>query len=226
MQQAGARGALSSSHLSLSQEVKTGMQLTQRPLRRERTSSVYFLDLPSVLEHLHGMNALVWTTLPHGLPSHPSPAVGYIHLHEGTIDACWIDGINGFRIQGPLAMQYVEHREAWTVDLEQGDEVPLQQVSSPAPQTRSDGKYPSPQAVPDSRSFDELVFSQRCPLPSHLLDNLSHKERMRVRMVHLMMDGRRSIEHIRQTLHLSSSTIQEAVTTLQHLHVIAETTQT
>ena len=202
------------------------MQLTQHPLRRERTSSVYFLDLSSVLEHLHGMNALVWTTLPHGIPSHPSPAAGYIHLHEGTIDACWIDGHNGFRVQGSLAMQYLEHGEEWTVDLEQGDEAPLQQVSSPAPQTRSDGKKPSPYAVPDTRLFDELVFSQRGPLPPHLLDDLSHKDRMRVRMVHLMIDGRRSLEHIRHKLHLSSSTIREAVTTLQHLHVIAETTQT
>jgi len=172
------------------------------------------------------MDARIWTTLPHGLPSHPSPVVGYIHLTKGTIDACWIDGHNGFRVQGPLAMQYVEHGEAWTVDLEHADEAPLQQVSSPALQTRSDGKEPSSHAVPDGRSFDELVFSQRCPLPSHLLDNLSHKERMRVRMVHLMMDGRRSVEHIRQTLHLSSSTIREAVTTLQYLHAIAETTQT
>jgi len=152
--------------------------------------------------------------------------VGYIHLHEGTIDACWIDGHNGFRVQGPLAMQYVEHGEAWTVDLEHADEAPLQQVSSPAPPTRSDATHPSLHPIPDARLFDELVFSQRCPLPSHLLDNLSHKERMLVRMVHLMMNGRRSIEHIRHKLHLSSSTIQEAVTTLQHLHVIAETTQT
>jgi len=182
---------LSSSHLSLSQEVKTGMQLTQR-IVRERTSSVYFLDLSSVLEHLHEMDALVWTTLPHGIPSHPSPVVGYIHLTKGTIDACWIDGDNGFRVQGSLAMHYVEHGEAWTVDLEQGDEAPLQQVSSPAPPTRSDAMHPSLHPLPDARLFDELIFSQRGPLPPHLLDDLSRKDRMLVRMVHLMMDGRRS----------------------------------
>ena len=80
--------------------------------------------------------------------------------------------------------------------------LPLQQVSSLGPQTRSDGKEPSPHAVPDARLFDELIFSQRGPLPPHLLDDLSHKDRMRVRMVHLMMDGRRSLEHIRHNLAL------------------------
>ena len=172
------------------------------------------------------MDARVWTTLPHGIPSHPSPAVGYIHLHKGTIDACWIDGHNGFRVQGALAMQYVEHGEEWTVDLEYTDEVAVQQVSSLGSPTRSDAPPPSLHPLPDVRRFDELIFSQLSPLPPHQLDDLSHKDRMLVRMVHLMMDGRRSVEHIRQTLHLSSLTIRHAVTTLQHLHVIAETTGT
>ena len=45
---------------------------------------------------------------------------------------------------------------------------------------------------------------------------------MIVRMVHLMMDGRRSIEHIRQTLNLSSSVVEMAVRTLQSIGAIQE----
>lgn len=158
---------------------------------------------------------------PSWIPSHPSPSVGCVRLKEGNIDAYWIEGQNGFRLQGSLAMQYLQQMKEWTVDLEQADQFSTH-VSPLTIQERSDGKQPSPRSFVQARVSGELVFSQRRPLTPQLLNALSRKERMIVRMVHLMMDGRRSIERIRQKLGLSSSVVEIAVMMLQSLQAIEE----
>ncbi len=183
----------------------------------EKRMSMYFLDLETVIEHLHGANALVSTLFPDGIPPHPSPCRGYIRLKEGHIDEYWIEGQNGFRLQSPLAAQYLRQRNEWTVELEREDHVSALPVEE-----RSDERHPAPSSFVHVHTFDECIFSQQRSLAPHLLDSLSHKERMVVRMVHLMMNGQRSIDHIRQTLHLSSSVIEIAVRTLQRVQAIQE----
>lgn len=203
------------------QEISTQSLLLVSFKEKHESMSIYYLDLFTVIELLHGMNAVVWTRLPHGIPVHSSPSIGYVRLKEGNIDICWIEGQNGFRLQGSLAIPYLQQIKEWTVDLEQEDQA-LPHVSPLPIQERSDGRQPSPPSFVRVRAFDELVFSQQRPLAPQLLDTLSHKERMIVRMVHLMMDGRRSIEHIRQTLNLSSSVVKMAVRTLQSVQAIQE----
>ena len=146
---------------------------------------------------------------------------GYIRLKEGHIDECWIEGHNGFRLHDALAAQYLRHRNEWTVELEQAEQS-LPHVSPFLVQERSNGTHPAPPSFVRARAFDELIFSQQRPLAPYLLDTLSHKDRMRVRMVHLMMDGRRNIASIRQTLHLSSPVVEMAVRTLQSIQAIQE----
>ncbi len=171
----------------------------------------YYLDLSTLQKLLGDMPVLLCTPLPQGIPNHPYPSYGCIRLREGNIDACWIDGKDGFHLQGSLAMRSLQDREEWTVEVEQLHQ-PLPLPSTPSPSLSSD----------PSLSLQKKVFHQTVPLEEHLLLHLSRKERVIVRMVHLMIDGHRTVEQISYKLHFSSFTVEQAITTLQHVHVIEE----
>jgi len=208
-------------HSTTIQEHQQEAVLSFFPYDMKKRRRMYFLDFETVIGHLQGVNALLCTSFPHGIPPHPSPCRGYIRLKDGHIAEYWIEGQNGFRLRDALAAQYLRHGNEWVVELEQAEQS-LPHVSPLPVQERSNGTHPAPPSCVRAHAFDELVFSQQCPLAPHLLAALSHKERMLVRMVHLMMDGRRSIEHIRQTLHLSSRVVEMAVRTLQRVQAIQE----
>lgn len=172
----------------------------------------YYLDLSTLQKLLGDIPVLLCTPLPQGIPNHPYPSYGCIRLREGTIDACWIDGKDGFHLQGSLAIRSLQDREEWTVEVEQLHQPPF------APSVPSQPLL----SFDSSLSLQKKVFHQTVPLEEHLLLHLSRKERVIVRMVHLMIDGHRTVEQISHKLHFSSFTVEQAITTLQHVQVIEE----
>ncbi len=58
------------------------------------------------------------------------------------------------------------------------------------------------------------------PLESHVLDDYSLKQRVILRTVFAMVDGKRTIEQIKGQLHLSSNAVDEALNYLHWIGVI------
>jgi len=173
--------------------------------------TTYSLDLSTLRELLGDMPVLLSTPLPQGIPLHPYPSYGYIRLRDGKIDSCWIEGKNGFHLQGSLAEYSLQDKEQWAVEVEQRDQL----FSSSAPS--------QPLLSFDaSLSLKQKVFHHTAPLEEQLLRHLSHRERFIVRMVYVMLDGHRTVEQMSHKLSLSSSAIEQAITTLQRFHVIEE----
>jgi len=73
--------------------------------------TTYSLDLSTLRELLGNMPVLLSTPLPQGIPLHPYPSYGYIRLRDGKIDSCWIEGKNGFHLQGSLAEYPLQDKE-------------------------------------------------------------------------------------------------------------------
>ncbi len=160
--------------------------------------TTYSLDLSTLRELLGDMPVLLSTPLPQGIPLHPYPSYGYIRLRNGKIDSCWIEEKNGFHLHGSLTEYSLQDKEQWVVEVEHRDQL----FSSSAP--------PHPLLSFDaSLSLKQKVFQHTLPLEEQLV----------VRMVYVMLDGHRTVEHMSHTLSLSSCAIEQALTTLQRFHM-------
>jgi hypothetical protein len=65
-----------------------------------------------------------------------------------------------------------------------------------------------------------IVPRQRLPLPENFLDGRNHRERMVFRLVFTMINGHRSIDQIKEQLHLSVETIDRVLEELYRLRII------
>ncbi len=157
----------------------------------------YYLDLSTLQKLLGDMPVLLCTPLPQGIPNYPYPSYGCIRLRDGNIDTCWIDGKDGFHLQGSLALRALQDREEWVVEVEQ--------LHQPLPPPFSPSAPSQPLLSFDaSLVLKEKVFHHTIPLEEHLLLQLSRKERVIVCMVHLMIDGHSNLFYIRRDGHIQT----------------------
>jgi hypothetical protein len=70
---------------------------------------------------------------------------------------------------------------------------------------------------PDSDQYIPQIIA---PLEPHLLNNYSLKQRVILRTVFAMINGRRTIEQIKGQLHLSSQAVDEALNYLHWIGVV------
>jgi hypothetical protein len=173
----------------------------------------YFLDLQTLLTYLIDQSCELTTEL----KISGNPARGSLILKEGKIAYCTISFQNGYQIVGEQAYKLIETCTQWRVELEKPEErkkkfSPSQFSPQPAPFLEvSPASVSNPWSPP---------LRQKGSLDLALLQNLPIKERLILRSVFAMINGRRSNEEIKAQLHLSSKDIDDALTRLHVLNLI------
>ena len=176
-----------------------------------RDNKTYFLDLPTLLTYLSGQSCEVTTEL----SVSGKPARGSLVLKEGTIVSCLLILSNGRQVTGKQAYQQLQNETQWQVQLEplEGKKPTFSSVQVPPPSA-----FP-PLSAPHGFWLPPPPKPKR-PLDPSYLQSLSIKERLTVRSVYMMVNGKNSIEEIKNQLHLSPSSIDEALTMLRMFDVI------
>jgi hypothetical protein len=173
----------------------------------------YFLDLQTLLTYLIDQSCELTTEL----KISGKAARGSLILKEGKIAYCRISFQNGYQIVGEQAYKLIEACTQWQVELEKPEErkknfPPAQFSPSPAPFLEvSPASVSNPWSPP---------LRQKGSLDLALLQNLPIKERLILRSVFAMINGRRSNEEIKAQLHLSSKDINDALKRLYVLDLI------
>jgi hypothetical protein len=178
-----------------------------------RNQKTYFLDLQTLLTYLIDQSCELTTELKVSGQS----ARGSIVLKEGKIVYCVLSLQNGLQITGEQAFRQIETCTQWQVELEQPEEKKKKFLQPP--------QYsPAPfLAVPPLSSNNPLYsppLRQKGQLDLARLQNLSIKERLILRSVFAMVNGKRNSEEIKAQLHMSSRDIDDALARLRLLNLI------
>ncbi len=209
---------------------------------------IYRLDLLTLIESLQQQSATLTAELPAGLiPGVFEECKGFVRLENGEITKSAIIGKSGPQVSGPNALKYLHTVNRWLVSIERdindtGPQTPARlpippsepQYTAPLPpmtitqsqQTFGGGIFtPPPGSLPPQTDFPfpqtfVVVPRQRAPLPEALLRRLSHRERMVFRLVYTMVNGQRSIDQIKEQLHLSGETIDHVLEELRRLRAV------
>lgn len=175
----------------------------------------YFLDLQTLLTYLIDQSCELTTEL----KISGKPARGSLILKEGKIAYCTISFQNGYQIVGEQAYKLIETCTQWQVELEKPEE--RKKKFSPAQFSPQPASAPFLEVSPASVSNPwSPPLRQKGSLDLALLQNLPIKERLVLRSVFAMINGKRSNEEIKAQLHLSSKDIDDALTRLHVLNLI------
>ncbi len=181
-----------------------------------RNRKTYFLDLQTLLMYLNAQSCELTTEL----KVSGNAARGSILLKEGRIVYCLLSFQNGLQLTGEQAYKQIEACTEWQVELEQPDEKKKKfspEQFSPRPQF-------APFPATPSASTENLHYypplRQKRALDPALLQPLPLRERLILRSVYAMINGKRSNEEIKAQLRLSASDIDDALTRLRVLDLI------
>jgi hypothetical protein len=164
---------------------------------------IYYLNLLALIPQLGLQKVALYTAFPHGVPEIPEPCIGTVHVQNGRIVECSIEGRSGASINGTKAFQILRTVAAWQVKSE------------------SDPMTPSslPQVLPSP--LDKVIPQRNMPLlPGHL-DGLTAKERILLRSVLALINGQRSVEQIKTQMHLPPETVERILHQLYNLQIIS-----
>ncbi len=180
-----------------------------------RNRKTYFLDLQTLLVYLNTQSCKLSTELKVSGKS----AQGSIFLKDGKIVNCLLILQNGVQFTGEQAYRQIEACTEWQVELERPgekkDSPPAPLSSYPAP-----GSFlPMPSAAPGNR-WAPAPLRQKRPLDPAILQNLAQKERLMLRSVYAMINGKRSNEEIKARLRFSPNEIDNALSKLYGLDLI------
>ncbi len=173
----------------------------------------YYLNLLALIPQLGQQRVALYTAFPRGIAEIPEPCIGTVHVHEGKIVECTIEGRSGASISGTRAFQILRSVAAWQVKAE-GDAHGIGGRSS-EPVTPSS----LPQVQPSP--LDTIIPQRNMPLlPGHL-DGLTAKERILLRSVLALINGQRSVEQIKMQMHLPPDTVERVLWQLQNMQIIS-----
>lgn len=177
-----------------------------------RNQKTYFLDLQTLLMYLIDQSCELTTEL----KVSGKVARGSIVLKEGKIVHCLLSLQNGLQITGEQAYKEIATSTQWQVELEQPEEKKKKFSSAQS--------APEPFLMTPFASANNYEYSsplrQKGSLDLALLQNLSVKERLILRSVFAMINGKRNGEEIKAQLHMSSKDIDDALTRLRMLNLI------
>ena len=181
-----------------------------------RNRKTYFLDLQTLLTYLSTQSCELITEL----KVSGQTARGSIILKEGKIVHCLLRLQNGLQLTGEQAYREIETCTQWQVELEQ----PEEKKKKPSPVQFSPQLEPPPFFSTSPGSTNNLWYSpplrQKRPLDPALLQNVSMKERLILRSVFAMINGKRCCEEIKAQLRLSPRDIDDALASLRALDLI------
>lgn len=176
-------------------------------------NKTYFLGLPTLLTYLHSQSCELTTELDISGAS----AKGSLVLKHGKIVSCTLTFSNGHQITGDQAYQQLQKSSQWQVHLVTREE--RTQPSPPASFSPSMPFSPTPSSTAPS-SWSVPPLRPKRPLDPALLQSFSMKERLLVRSVYMLVNGKNSIEQIKSQLNLSPHNIDTAIAVLRALDVI------
>ena len=175
---------------------------------------VYFLDLQTLLTYLSDQSC----TLTAELKIAGKTAKGRILLKEGKIAHCLLTLHNGQQIIGEEALKRLQGHSQWQVYLETSEEKKRASFPPPSsPQTTT--LFPTQPFTPYN-PWHAPPLKQKRPLDPSALQSLPARERLILRTIFTMIDGKQSSEDIKAQLHLSSEDIDVALRRLRMLDLI------
>ena len=173
---------------------------------------VYYLDLPTLLEYLHGQQALLSTEVT--VPGIRARCTGYLFLRDTIIIGCLVQTLDGsIQREGEEAYRLLSGNGEWYVRIDLNIEQTfwaMKQRSVP-PFARS--------YVPPPPTISQAPRPIR-PLDATFLNQFPAKQRLLLRMVYTLVNGQRTVEQIKAQVHVPPEVVDESLTTLRTLGVI------
>jgi hypothetical protein len=172
----------------------------------------YYLNLLALIQQLGQQTVVLYTAFPRGIPEIPEPCIGTVHVQEGRIVECSIEGRSGASISGTKACQILRSVAAWQVKSELDKHGMGVHPSEPVTPSSLPQVQPSP--------LDTVIPQRNIPLlPGHL-DGLTAKERILLRSVLALINGQRSVEQIKMQMNLLPETVERIIWQLQSMQII------
>lgn len=176
-------------------------------------NKTYFLNLSTLLTYLHSQSCELTTEL----DISGKHAKGSLVLRHGKMVSCTLVFANGRQITGDQAYQQLQNSLRWQVHLEPWEE--KRQTFPPVQPSPSVPSSPIPSS-PVHDPWNTPPLRPKRPLDPASLQSLSVKERLLLRSVYMMVNGKNSVEQIKNQLNLSPHSIDAAIATLRILDVI------
>lgn len=195
---------------------------------QENDRSYPDLSFDQVLADLGQQNALLWTDLPRGLPRLRGHCRVYIRLVAGQIAGGWVER-QGKRVDVSLDINSLHTVKSWTAralreESEMNQGATPQTSPPPAQFSSHNDALPRAREQPQTppRSLDERIPRKReqVQLQEESIQHWPARERMCLRMVLLMVDGRRSIKSIKEQIQLPPEMIEHYLTVLSSMSVV------
>lgn len=173
---------------------------------------VYYLDLPTLLEYLHGQQALLSTEVT--VPSIRARCTGYLFFRDTVIIGCLVQTLDGsIWREGEEAYRLLSGNGEWYVRIDLNIEQTFWAMKQrPSPPSARSYIPPPPTILQAPRPIR--------PLDAAFLNQFPAKQRLLLRMVFTLVNGQRTVEHIKAQVHVPPEVVDEALTTLRSLGVI------
>lgn len=170
----------------------------------------YYLDMKTLLQILGSSSAILQTKLT--LPKAQGQCLGRVFVKNGQILECLIAQSDGKPLMAfDEAQERLRAPRLWQVTLEPNIEVTLKVVK------RQMAHFPHP------------LTTARVPQPKNVLtpatlEQFKHRDRIVLKMVLAIINGKRSIEEIKRMLNLVPERVDEAIDILRVLGAISVNT--
>lgn len=179
---------------------------------------IYHLDLKTLIETLEGQSGILQRELPKGVGPSDEPLLCIIHLSRGALMNCTFITRNGQQSDGRSLLTALYELENWDVTLNTNsgsrNTTPLSPIT-PNRATASSADYTiTPSSMPALNAGDLLIPYLLARLQESQLASLSHKDRLRVRMVYVQINGTRNVGEIRARLPLSAELVNHTLNLL------------
>jgi hypothetical protein len=173
----------------------------------------YYLNLLSLIPQFGQQKVALYTTFPYGVPEIPEPCIGTVHIQEGRIMECSIEGRSGVSINGTKAFQILRTVVAWQVE----SAVDTHSMGVHAADSATSSSPPQLQPLP----LDKVIPQRNMPLQPTHLDGLTAKERIVLRSVLALINGQRSVDQIKAQMKLPPETVERVLWQLRSMQIIS-----
>src|SRR5690348_12167426 len=179
----------------------------ERTLMERKT---YYQNLSTLVQEVGQQSASFYTAFAGGVPGIAEPCIGTVHVQEGKIIECFIEGRSGVSINGTAAFEILRSVVVWQVQIRSDRSVDITPFN------------PTPSSLPQVPSSLNVIIPHRnMPLLRGHLDGLNAKERIALRSVLALVNGQRSVDQIKTQMHLPSETVERVLWQLYRMQIIS-----
>nr|BBH86047.1 hypothetical protein KTC_07980 [Thermosporothrix sp. COM3] len=179
---------------------------------------IYHLDLMTIVDTFSNHPITLQTSLPDGVPGTliKDPCVGIVYAQGGVITSSAITGPNGVILKGDPALDILLQIHIWNVTVGAESNEPTQPPPVPVEEA-----IPQPIEASPARSLisSPIPVRQSSYLPEQFAGRTS-RERVVLRTIFMLIDGKRSIDDLKGQLHLPPQVIEGALEALRQVGLI------